>query len=210
MRKHHHFTTATSLLIVFAIGLALIIPAALAQELTLNWGQQVNAAQCDRTGRPVINVTHEVTNDIDSGLGGWWAYDNYNRHIQVWQVGADTFCALVSYDGSFVTDDGPSPGNTDTIAAGITGSMAGGYRATITGTLNPTLRTRGFIGAFNYGCDVDALNGRDSCTGLFNWLDAYFSAGWTFTYEWWGWIYTTENNGTWINSIDGNQGDITD
>lgn len=114
---------------------------------------------------------------------------------------------MVRYLGSFVTDDGPSPGNTDTIAAGIEGTFEGGYRGTITGTLNPSpsYRTKGNIGTFDYGCDVDT----GSCTSLFSWLATYFTS-YSFSYDWWGWVYHGGDNGTWVNSLDGNQGDITD
>ena len=30
------------------------------------------------------------------------------------------------------------------------------------------------------------------------------------TPQWWGWIYHGGNNGAWVNSSAGNQGDITD
>ena len=28
--------------------------------------------------------------------------------------------------------------------------------------------------------------------------------------QWWGWIYHGGHNGAWVNSIEGNQGDIVD
>jgi hypothetical protein len=177
----------------------------------LNWGSELNADQCP-PGRLVINVTHKVVNDIDSAVdGSFWATDNYNRHIQVWEVAPGTFCAVVRYTGQFVTDDGPSPQGTDGdgIAAGITGTFEGGYRSTIfTGTLNPSpaYRTRGHIGTFDYGCNVET----GSCTSLFSWLSTYFTSVSGFDLEWWGWIYHGGNNGTWVNSSDGNEGDITD
>ncbi len=89
--------------------------------------------------------------------------------------------------------------------------MEGGYRATITGTLkaDPANSTRGNIGEFDYACDIDADPGdRSTCT-LFNWVNEYFET-WNFSYNWWGWVYKTGQNGTWVNSSDGNQGDITD
>ena len=205
MKKQSVFAMVTVFLGLLLLGGRVMA----APSVHLNWGSQVNPGQCDGApGKLVINVTHKVTHDIDSGLGGFWAYDDYNKHIQVWQVGTDTFCAMVRYLGSFVTDDGPSPGNTDTIAAGIEGTLEGGYRATITGTLNssPSYRTKGNIGAFDYGCDVDT----GSCTGLFSWLDTYFTSVSSFDQPWWGWVYHGGDNGTWVNSSDGNQGDITD
>ena len=41
-----------------------------------------------------------------------------------------------------------------------------------------------------------------------NWVGQYFESGYNFTYEWWGWIYHAGKHGTWVNSIDGNSGDI--
>ena len=182
----------------------------------LNWGSELNADQCPQ-GELVINVTHKVVNDIDSAVGGgFWATDTYNRHIQVWEVAPGTFCAVVRYTGQFVTDDGPSPQGTDIdgIAAGITGTFEGGYRSTIfSGTLNPgpAYRTRGNIGAFDYGCDVENDPGDySSCTGLFSWVGTYFTSTSGFDLEWWGWVYHSGDNGTWVNSGDGNEGDITD
>lgn len=186
-----------------------------APSVHLNWGSQVNPGQCDGApGKLVINITHKVTNDLDSAVGGgFWAYDDYNKHIQVWQLNTNTFCADVRYQGSFVTDDGLSPQGTDTIAAGIEGTFEGGYRATIVGTLNASspYRTKGSIGTFDYGCDVDTDPGDySSCTGLFSWVATYFTSVSSFTFDWWGWVYHGGSNGTWVNSSDGNQGDITD
>ncbi|HHT9125117.1 MAG TPA: hypothetical protein ACFYD6_04780 [Candidatus Brocadiia bacterium] len=177
----------------------------------LNWGSEVNPGQCS-DGQLVINVTHKVTNDADSSVTGkYWAYDNYKRLIQVWQVGTDTFCAVIRYQGAFTTVATNSPENTDGdgIAAGIKGTFEGGYRATITGTLDPSpsYRTRGNIGTFDYGWDGNPDNGPSS---PFSWVSTYFTSVDSFTYEWWGWVYHGGSNGTWVNSVDGNQGDITD
>ena len=56
----------------------------------LNWGSQINASQCGTpSNNLVINVTQQVTGDIDSGCAGnYWAYDEFNKHMQVWQVSA--------------------------------------------------------------------------------------------------------------------------
>lgn len=161
-----------------------------------------SSSHCPR-GKLVINVTHKVVNDVDSGVAGNnWAVDNYNRHIQVWQVEPDMFCVVVSYEGSFVTLAGRSPGDTDDIAAGITGTFQGGYVSTVfNGTLNPSpvYRTHGNIGTFDY----------DYGNSNWSWTSAYFSSN-SFNFASWGWTYHGGKNGTWINSSEGNQGDITD
>lgn len=228
-------STAISLVVFFG----LVQPTAGAPGPRLNWGTQLNAAECDRAGGTlVINVTHHVVNDIDSAVGGgFWAVDDYNRHIQVWFVGTDgsggieaeafgaaltangveVYCAVVKYQGAFVTREGRSPQGSDPfIPAGIEGTFEGGHRAVITGPLkaSPRYRSRGFIGTFDYGCDVAADPGdRSSCTGLFNWVSEYFdtaNGNHSITVQWWGWIYKTGRYGTWVNAAAGNQGDITD
>lgn len=179
---------------------------------TLNWGSKIKAAECGG-GKLVISVTHGVVNDLDSGTGDWWAYDSYQRSIQVRDMGDGTFCALVGYHGSFTTIEGRSPMDADEIAAGITGTMNGGYRQTITGTLNPDpdVRTREDLGTFDYGCDAEAGGSYNTaCTGLFRWQSEYFNPGYEISWDWWGFIYHAGDNGTWVNSSDGNEGDIID
>ena len=112
----------------------------------LNWGGQLNAgASSCPAGTLVINVIQKVTGDADSGVAGnAWAFDDYVRRIQVIQTASGSFCATVSYQGSFTTNAGPSPQNTGTVAAGVVGTFEGGYVATFTGTLisSPASRTR--------------------------------------------------------------------
>ncbi|MCL4533708.1 MAG: hypothetical protein M1370_00910 [Bacteroidetes bacterium] len=194
-------TVAVMLSLTVLAGQALAAPDA----PHLNWGSQVNAGECP-AGKLVINVTHKVVNDADSGVAGNnWAYDNYNKTVQVWQVGPGEFCALARYVGSFTTNAGPSPENTDPdgIAAGIKGTYEGGYRSTIfSGTLkaSPGYSLRGNLGTFDYGYGSTP----------FSWVNAYFSSTSGFDLAWWGWVYHGGKNGTWVNASTGNLGDITD
>ena len=193
------------LCIVFVSTLATALAA---PSEHLNFGQQINAAQCNAGGKMVINVAQHITNDADSGIGGnAWAFDDFNRTIQVWQTGPNTFCAVVRYHGSFTTLAGVSPGATGTVAAGVGGTFEGGYQSTVfTGTLkaSPSLSTRGNIGNFDYMCDTSF-----NCPGAIDFLSVYFDSTSGFDLAWWGWIYHAGNNGTWVNAITGNSGDIT-
>jgi hypothetical protein len=132
---------------------------------------------------------------------------NYSRHIQVWATSVeDTYCAVVSYHGRFDAQEGASsPGDTGVLDGDEDGNMHGGYRAIITGDLleTPLWRTNGNVGSFDYMCELS-----NNCPGAVNWVDQYFYAGWGFAYEWWGWTYNAGNHGIWINSSDGNSGDI--
>jgi hypothetical protein len=165
-------------------------------------GPATSAASCGG-GKLVINVTHKVVNDADSGVGGnSWATDSYNRQIQVWQAADGTFCATVDYQGQFVTNAGLSPSGAGTVTAGIRGNFNGGYMSThFTGTLNPSpaYATRGNLGTFDYQLGAN----------VFSWTDEYFTTTTGFDLAWWGWQYKAAQHGTWINSSDGNSGDIT-
>ena len=172
----------------------------------LNYGQQLNSSQC-QPGTLVINVVQKVLNDADSAVGGtYWALDNVTRQIQVWQTGSDTFCATVRYEGSFTTFAGPSPNGTGTVSADVTGTIHGGYTATFEGTLSshPEFATHGNIGTTDYRCDSSG-----NCPGYVDWVGAYFPGYTGFAQPWWGWIYRTPQNGTWVNAVSGNSGDIT-
>ncbi len=197
--------------LVIAAVLVLLVGATASATPSLIKGQQLNGSKCEEPGKLAINVTQDIINDIDSGVGGnYWAVDSLNRQIQVWKTGTDgsfdVFCALVKYQGSFVTVAGLSPAGLTTIFAGIEGTFDGGYRATVKGILidPPTSDTRGNIGKFNYGCDPST----GICANYVSWLDKYFQTVDSFTYEWWGWIYRAGSNGKWVNSSEGNSGDI--
>lgn len=177
-------------------------------NVTLKWRQKLQSENCDAVGKPIINVVQKVIGDADSGEGGnYWAFDKYLRHIQVWNTPASgTYCAIVVYNGSYTTIPGQkSPGNTGVISKKSGGSMNGGRIATIKGDLlDPTAwPKKGMVGSYDYGCDENGV-----CPGVFKWADRYFQSGYTNTDTWWGWIYRGGHHGMWINSADGNFGDI--
>ena len=195
------------------LAAALIIPAAVAAAPPTpgqNWGKSVNASAC--SGTLIINVTLSVTNDADSGLASYWAYDNYQRQVQVWQTAPGSFCVVSRYEGQFTTVAGLSPAGTatTTIAAGHMGTMTGGYQYTFDGVLNasPVYATAGNIGTFNYGWD-GTQTGAGSLT-LFSWMSTYFSSTTNWTYNFWGWVYQGGSCGTWYNnSLGTSSGDIS-
>jgi hypothetical protein len=190
-----------------AVGLMASASAVASGGSTLDLSP-LGSGQCG-PGTLVVNVTQHVINDADSGLAGYWAFDKYDRHIKVWRTAPDTYCAILRYDGEFTTVAGRSPQNTGTVAAGIQGDFKGGYRATqFTGTFAATKPTSGNLGTFDYACVLSAGNTVATCNHP-DWLTFYFSSTNGFDLNWWGWIYTTEANGTWVNAISGNLGDIT-
>ena len=205
--------------LVVAVALVLIgTPlVASAQAPSLNWGSQVNPSRCptDQGYRYLeINVTRKVDGDVAlrdavNILSAPWADREFNQHIQVWHIGVpgggggERFCALVRYQGSFTTINGAmAPGSTETLDGGIDGSFEGGYRLVFNADERTPLleKTQGHIGT---------LKGP---IGLYDWIDFYFMNFDVDAFtvpEWWGWIYHGGNNGAWVDSIGGDQGDIT-
>lgn len=210
-QKNTHFT----LLAVSAIALGLLVVFLNSTSTSAGpfstAGNQTNRSKCTATGPAVINVNQKIVNDADSGqAGNYWGMDTFTRHIQVFKQKDGTYCALVDYQGQYEGTAGEtSPGKTGTLTGDETGTIKGGYTAVINGTLKdkPELATKGSIGTTDYKCD-----NKGNCPGAFNWTEKYFNtAGTTFTfsYSWWGWTYHSHGgNHTWVNSSDGNSGDI--
>lgn len=180
----------------------------LASGFKLDWQSQLKPSKCNPVGDAVIDISEKVKNDVDSGTAGnYWAFDNYEREIKVWHTTTPgTFCATVKYEGGFKGIAGQkSPGGTAILTGKEQGELKGGRRATIIGTLlpNPTWAVKGSVGTVNYACSVGG-----NCPGYVNWTKQYFNPGYSYSDDWWGWIYKGEHSGTWINSISGNFGDI--
>lgn len=202
-----------------------------AQTPSLNWGSEVNPSRCptDQGYRYLeINVTRDVEFDVAPGAGhvdadqiapvppDGWANREFNQHIQVWKigvsgggVGAERFCALVRYEGSFLSTGTSDPTGGSVLAADVDGTFEGGYRLIFNADEAYTIATRGHI-------QTVPVSG-----GAFDWLALYFqniglrdSSGNVIvtgvpTPAWWGWVYHGGHNGTFVNSIDGVQGNIT-
>lgn len=194
--------------------LAIAVPAFAATQdgTNLNWGSQVNANACGTTGAPIINVNQKITNDADSGFAGYWALDNLNRTIKVWQVSDNSFCATVRYSGQFTSIPGavsPSGDTSQILTGNERGTFEGGYTATFNGTLrtDSPWSSNGSVGSFDYACSP--VGWAANCTGYVDWVGQYFTYDSnSFNQPWWGWIYHGGKYGTWVNSLNLNAGDI--
>lgn len=200
--KHYLLLSVTAAFLVTAL---VAVSATSSNASPFNTGKQTNSSACDTKGKPVINVTEKVKT-VDSGqAGNYWAFDDVNRNIQVWRTGSNEFCAVVQNTGKFDSQAGQrSPGNTGILTGKEDGTFKGGYRAKIVGALktNPEWAMKGNVGTHDYGCDLSG-----TCNQYVNWVSVYFGPDPAFSYEWWGWNYTYKNH-TWVNSSDGNSGDI--
>lgn len=161
----------------------------------------------------------KVTNDEDSGNVGYWALDNYTKHVQVWENSAGTqFYVAGTYHGTWQTFSGASsPENGTTEPSNGKGSITGGYIGTLAGSMlaSPTEPTHGSVGTYDFGgTRSDILlgtygNGQTGPTSV-DWLGFYFTSGTisTFNYDW-GWRYTgNTTSGPWCNTDLGTSGDI--
>lgn len=180
------------------------------------FGSFVNAGGVPSGSTLVLDITHKVTNDEDSGNVGYWALDKYNKHVQVWQAPDGTFYAVARYAGKWQTFAGAlSPGAGTTQSKDASGTFEGGYTATFTATSGCT-SAFGNIGTFDYGgTKADVLlgtygAGQTGPTTPFSFLSAYCTDddGFSdFAFLNWGWTYKYRSQ-TWNNFDYGTTGDI--
>jgi hypothetical protein len=160
----------------------------------------------------VVNVTCKVTNDEDSGMLGYWALANYNKHVQVWTVRDGSFLAIVRYVGKWRTFAGALSPNAGTLqSTDGWGKFKGGYRATF--TASDFTRARGNVGTYDFGGTREDIllgtygAGQAGPTVSFDWLTRYFPASADFEYLNWGWTYRHQTQ-RWFNLSSGTSGDI--
>ncbi len=159
-------------------------------------------------GTRVLDVRYRVQNDIDTGTrGNNWAFDNYVRTVRVWRKGTNRYCSTSTYNGTFTTVAGASPGGTTTIPAGIRGTVKGSSTNTFAARFSPSGQpTRGDLGTKNFGCLSSDRKGE--CSGTYDWLSAYFTSGEgfkSFKYTRYEFVYhaTDGGRGTWTDRLEG-------
>ena len=181
-----------------------------------NFGKFVNSGSIPHGSKLILNINYKVTNDEDSGNVGYWALDGYNKQVQVWQdpTNPNLFYVVARYTGNWNTFAGASsPGNGTPESKDAAGTFQGGYVATFSGTFNPTLKTKGNIGSFDFGgTKADIIlgtygSGQTGSTVPFSYISAYFTGVTNFNYIDWGWTYHYKGQ-TWNNYSSGTTGDI--
>ncbi len=163
----------------------------------------------------MLHVHYRVLNDVDTGVkGNDWAFDTYARTVSVWRKSTGHFCAASTYEGTFTSIAGASPGGTATIPAGIRGTFKGRSVTTFRATQKAT--AQGDLGTKDFQCTSADVKGR--CAGTYDWLSAYFSSTdnfKSFTYVRYAFTYhaTEGGKGTWTDKLAGGKyrshGDIT-
>ena len=147
------------------------------------------------SGKPVMAISYGVQNDVDTGIrGNTWAFDTYTRSVRVWRKGPGRFCSVSTYDGSFSSIAGTSPGGKSQLPAGIRGTFGGTSTATFRARLTSHGPAKGFLGVKDFACSSADVKG--SCAGTWDWVAAYFAAVTSFRYTRYTFSYHATENGT--------------
>lgn len=213
MRKKSILWRAPVLILaIIAVTLSASAGTAFAGPTHPSWGSFVNAGGVPPGSTLVLNITMKVTNDEDSGNVGYWALDDYNKSVQVWQTPGGSFYAVVRYEGKWRTFAGAlSPGAGLVQSKDASGTFEGGYVATFTAA--GFTSKFGNIGTFDFGgTKADILlgtygAGQSGPTTPFSWLSTYFTGVGSFAQPNWGWTYHYRSQ-TWNNFSYGTTGDI--
>jgi hypothetical protein len=161
---------------------------------------------CSTAGPEVVDVTLTVENLADLASDGHvWALDDYVEHVQVWRTGQKLYCVRREAVGTWVSFAGVSPAGTGTISAGLTGTLHGVRYLRLSGEFDPAYPTSGYIGVFDAQCGADG-----SCSGPEPRMSLlYFPRIYNIDFGWYDFVATSDADGTWHQSPDGDTGDIT-
>jgi hypothetical protein len=164
-------------------------------------GAQVSAAPCE-VGRPLVSVTYRFANDQDlTSEGRVWALGSGIATFRLYRTGDNTFCATTTLVGTFTAFGGESPAGTGTVPDGQTGRFVIRSTLRFEGSFAPILPTRGFVGAFDAGCD------QVECATPIQFGRSYLEVAGPPTLESFRAVYSS-SCGHWFQTSDGNRGDI--
>jgi hypothetical protein len=141
----------------------------------------------------VMNVTYKVTNDEASGSVGFWALQNYTRHVQVWRLPDGSFSWESRYEGMWTTFAGAlSPGAGVAQAVDGSGTFAGVLNGTFTSS--PYVPVCGYLGRHEAGgTEADVLlgtygGGQTGAPNAWSPGDTYFPGA--AADDWGSWVTT--------------------
>lgn len=173
-----------------------------------NWDESVHVGECAVDESPVVDVNQEVVDEADRSSSGEWAQVNYTRHIRVWEMSDQKYCAVVEHEGRFQAIEGASsPAGNGQLTGKEQGTMQGGYRAIVTGSEikeSPEMSRKGSAEPVQNGC----LGPSSECQKEALWTEAYFEPGYQQRYDWWAWIYDSGRCGKWVDRQYNDEGDV--
>jgi len=200
-------------LVALVLLAGVVLPTTSALAAPPDPGSFLNASGVPAGSVLCLNITYKVTNDEDSGNVGYWALDNYNKSVQVWQVPDGSFYAIAKYEGKWNTFAGAlSPGAGTAFSKDGSGTFHGGYIATF--TADSCNSTFGNVGTYDFGgteADVSLGTygaGQVGSSPSFDWT-SYFPGFASFAQPSWGWTYRYRNQ-SWNNFDPGHGGTTGD
>lgn len=205
-RVGDQMTRKIQIAVVFAVLIG--VASAAPKDVSDGWKKTVRVGDCKLDSSPMVDVRQEVEGDMDRSSNGPWADLNYTRHIRVWELSEEKYCAVVEYDGAFNAVEGmKSPGSGEVLTGKEHGEMQGGYRAIISGSeINQSVEWpyKGEMQPVNYQCRVAS----GDCENKNDWTQSFFNSNQDVEYEWWAWVYDSGKCGTWTNTKSENSGDV--
>jgi hypothetical protein len=107
-----------------------------------------------RTGPKLVDVYYRYYDDqVLNAEGRVVGLASGTARFELYRKGPSTFCAVSSLTGTFTLFGGESPAGTGTVPEGLRGHIVGVNVLEFTGTFNPQLPTRGYVGEFDANCD---------------------------------------------------------
>jgi hypothetical protein len=174
--------------IVYSCMGGLLVPVVLALAAT-------GSPACGGNAKPVVSISYGVQNDVDTGVkGNTWAFDTYTRSVRVWRKAPGRFCSVSTYDGSFSSIAGVSPGGKWQLPAGIRGTFKGTSTATFRARFARHGPAKGLLGVKDFACT--SADAKGSCAGTWDWVATYFADVASFRYTRYTFSYHATENGT--------------
>ena len=112
-------------------------------------------------------MTQGIANVDDVGVAGnVWALDTVLERIGSGRPARTSSASGRDDSGSFTSFAGVSPAGTETISAGVTGSLVGTDFLRIGGIFSPTVPATDYIGSVDAGCNQQGQCTDTPCDGV--------------------------------------------
>jgi hypothetical protein len=135
-------------------GLLLVLGVALGAGAAPAGADTSAAVAACRTGPKLVDVYYRYVDDqVLNAEGRVVGLASGTGRFELYRKGPNTFCAVSTLTGTFTLFGGESPAGTGTVPAGLRGHVVGVNVLEFTGTFQPQLPARGYVGEFDANCD---------------------------------------------------------
>ncbi len=147
---------------------------------------QLQKSQCGQNlGKPIIDVTLKTQNDVDDGYNtnadnveSNWAFDYYNKHIQVWPTGTWNVTGTYTFDTIYLGNPYNYSVTLSQSVNIITGSLDDSYGPGVLPIINGSLSGNTITFSVNYGSS--SSQGTRTFTGTID-SSGHMTGKWTET-----------------------------